>query len=85
MGVQARRPAAVVELPLRLAWHARLRAEVAAVRRAGTEVLVIEPAGPMLRLFGTNPVNGQRIDEIEERAHELTVDLLAGRAAALVD
>ena len=80
MGVRPRLARPVIELPLRLAWHAQLAAEALAVRRSGTQVLVVEPAGSMLRLFGTNPVDARRIDEIEDRAYDLTVHLLHRRS-----
>lgn len=65
-----RRPRA--DLGLRLVFHHYLREEVWALRRRGDAVVTIEPDAAVLRATGLNVMNGRRIDEIEQRAYELT-------------
>ncbi|MGN6330463.1 MAG: patatin-like phospholipase family protein [Motilibacteraceae bacterium] len=79
MGVEPTGARPVVGLPLRLAWHAQLAHEVAALRRAGSEVVVVEPGGGLLRSLGLNPVTALRLDEVEERAYERAAALIARR------
>ena len=81
LGVRPRPARPVLDLPLRLAWHTQLAFEAAAIRRKGTEVLTVEPAGPVLRALGISPMHALRIDEVEDLAYDHTVALLSRRSA----
>jgi NTE family protein len=48
------------DLAVRLAFRSYLAREVAAVRRSGTEVVVLQPSRLDLEAMGLNPMNGER-------------------------
>lgn len=71
MSVSPGSPTARVDLPLRLLFHGYLLEEVWALRRRRTRVLTVEPDRAVLAATGLNMLDGRRIDEIEDAAHEL--------------
>jgi NTE family protein len=54
------------DLGIRLAMRRRLGKEVRRLRRAGIEVVVIEPGRQDLEIMGFNPMHGGRIEEVVE-------------------
>jgi NTE family protein len=56
--------------PLRAALHRELEVQVRAVERAGTPVVVLEPAGESIHLIGLNPMSRTRGAAIGKAASE---------------
>jgi NTE family protein len=88
MSVERHALRAKLDLTARLFWHRYVAAERRALERQGTLVLAVEPGGETLRALGVNTLSAARADDIEERAREATVALLArpgmaGRVALL--
>jgi NTE family protein len=83
MSVDPRQVRPTLDLPLRLMWHRYLAAECARLRRAGAEVVSVEPGGALLSTMGANPLRGHRIDEVEEGAEQIAARLLDGRPDVL--
>lgn len=54
------------DLGIRLAMRRRLNSELRRLRRAGIEVVVIEPGREDLEVMGFNPMHGGRIEEVVE-------------------
>ena len=53
-----------VDLAMRLALRRVLAAEVRRLRRAGSDVVVLQPSADDLPVMGLNPMRGGRIDEV---------------------
>jgi NTE family protein len=53
-----------VDVGIRLAMRRLLSVEVRRLRRAGSQVLVIQPCSEDLAVMGFNPMHGARIDEV---------------------
>jgi NTE family protein len=65
------------DLPVRGAVRARLAAEVAAVRGAGTAVLTLQPTRTVRAAMGSNPMDAERGPSVTEAAWRATRERLA--------
>jgi NTE family protein len=72
------------DLGIRLAMRRRHNSELRRLRRAGIEVVVIEPGREDLEVMGFNPMHGGRIDEVVETVNRSVTARLRSRPA-LVD
>ena len=76
MSVDPRALRPTIDLPMRLGCHRYVRRETARQRRLGTTVVPFEPGGELLTAMGLNPLQGARIDEIEQLSCARATELL---------
>jgi NTE family protein len=69
------------DLGVRLALRRMLGAEVRRLRRAGAEVVVIQPTQQDLEVMGYNPMHGARIEEVVRSVSESLTDRLTRQPA----
>jgi NTE family protein len=70
--------AAGLDLPLRGVVRVGLRRELAGLRRAGTEVLILEPDADLRDAMGPNPLDAARRAPVAERTREKVLRRLEG-------
>ena len=71
-------PAVRADALLRQSLGARLRSEVAALRRAGVPVVTIEPDRQVARAMGLNPVDARPRGEVSRATRRRVGDWLSG-------
>lgn len=76
--MSAERPALRADLGLRLAVRSYLAAEVVRLRRAGSRVVVLQPGPGDLQVMGSNPMRGDGLGAIVDRAAASTRKRLEG-------
>ncbi len=75
-------PAVSADTLLRQSLGARLRSEVAALRRAGVPVVTIEPDRQVARAMGLNPMDARPRGEVSRATRRRVGDWLSGLATA---
>jgi NTE family protein len=83
MSVEPRGLRPTLDLPARLYWHRILRRELRALRRRTEHTMVFEPGGELLSVLGVNPLNGGRVDEVEEAAYQRALEILDSKPDVL--
>lgn len=73
------RPGARPDLAIRLAVRRYLALEVRRLRKAGSEVIVLQPSAKDLAIMGINPMRGSRVSEVVQTAAESTRRRLEAR------